>query len=83
MTAEETLVSALSETSDQKLTSFALRLALTGYIAMPREGELDFLAEAEAAFAPAQPQKQRKPKKAPMPIKTAPKKSVAKKKVAA
>jgi len=82
-TAEEILASALSETPDEKLTSFALRLALTGYVAIPREGEFDFLTEAEAAFAPPQPTKEKKPKKAPTPIKAATKTTAAKKKVAA
>jgi len=82
-TAEEILAFALTETPDEKLTSFALRIALTGYVAIPPEGELDFLAEAAAAFVPAQPPKEKKVKKAPTPIKTATKKTVTKKKVAA
>jgi ParB family chromosome partitioning protein len=60
-TAEEILASALSQTPDEKLTSFALRLALTGYVTIPRENELDFLAEAEAMFVPPPPAK-KKPK---------------------
>jgi ParB family chromosome partitioning protein len=82
-TAEEILAAALAETTDEKLTSFALRLALTGYIGIPRESEFDFLAEAEAAFIPPKPQADKKPKKAPTPIKTAAKKNVPKKKAAA
>ena len=82
-TAEEILASALSETPDEKLTSFALRLALTGYVAIPRESEFDFLAEAEAAFSQPKPQAEKKPKKAPTPIKTVAKKTVPKKKAAA
>ena len=82
-TAEEILASALSETPDEKLTSFALRIALTGYVAIPREAEFDFLSEAAAAFVPPQPPKEKKAKKAPTPIKTAAKKTVPKKKVAA
>ena len=38
-----------------KLAGFALRLLLTGHVAIPSEGEIDFLAEAGGAFAPAQP----------------------------
>ena len=76
-TAEEILASALSETRDEKLTSFALRLALTGYISIPRESEFDFLAEAEAAFIPPKPQAYKKPKKVPKPIKAAAKKKAA------
>jgi len=82
-TAEEILSSALSETPDDKLTSFALRLALTGYISIPRESEFDFLTEAEAVFVQPKPQVEKKPKKAPTPIKTAAKKNVPKKKAAA
>jgi ParB family chromosome partitioning protein len=82
-TAEEILALALSETPDEKLTSFALRLALTGYVSIPRESEFDFLVEAEAAFIPPKPQVEKKPKKAPTPIKTAAKKNVPKKKAAA
>jgi ParB family transcriptional regulator, chromosome partitioning protein len=75
---------------DNKLTGFALRLALIGHMDTPREGEFDFLAEAEAAFAPPQPKNaaSKKPKvKTPTPIKaaskSAPKKAAAKKKTAA
>jgi ParB family chromosome partitioning protein len=82
-TAEEILASALTETPDEKLTSFALRIAFTGYVAIPPEGEIDFLAEAAAAFVPPQPPKEKKAKKVPTPIKTATKKTVTKKKVAA
>jgi len=82
-TAEEILASALTETPDEKLTSFALRIALTGYVAIPSEGEIDLLAAAAAAFVPPQPPKEKKAKKTPTPIKTATKKTVTKKKVAA
>jgi ParB family chromosome partitioning protein len=82
-TAEEILASALTETPDEKLTSFALRIVLTGYVAIPREGEIDLLAEAAAAFAPHHPAKEKKPKKNPTPIKAATKKTATKKKVAA
>jgi len=82
-TAEEILASALSDTPDEKLTSFALRLALTGSVGIPRESEFDFLAEAESAFTPPKPQSGKKPKKALTPIKAAAKKTATKKKVAA
>jgi ParB family transcriptional regulator, chromosome partitioning protein len=89
-TAEEILLSAIDGLEDNKLTGFALRLALIGHMDTPREGEFDFLAEAEAAFAPPQPKSaaSKKPKaKTPTPIKAAskpaPKKTVAKKKTAA
>jgi hypothetical protein len=54
-TAEEILLSAIDGIRNDKLTGFALRLALTGHVAILREGEFDFLAEAETAFAPPQP----------------------------
>jgi ParB family chromosome partitioning protein len=89
-TAEEVLLSAIDGLQDDKITGFALRLALTGHVAIPREGEFDFLAEAEAAFAPPQPKNAagKKPKvKTPTPIKAASKpaqkKTAAKKKTAA
>jgi ParB family chromosome partitioning protein len=62
---------------------FALRLALTGYVTIPNENELDYLAEAEALFVPSPPVKEKKPKKSPIPIKATPKKAATKKRVAA
>jgi ParB family chromosome partitioning protein len=87
-TSEEILLSAIDGLADDKLTGFALRLVLTGHPAIPRESEIDFLTEAEAAFAPPQPKKTAARKaKAPTPIKaaqkTAAKKTTAKKQVAA
>jgi hypothetical protein len=83
-------LSAIDGLQDDKLTGFALRLALTGHIDIAREGEFDFLAEAEAVFAPLQPKKAASKKlkaKTPTPIKAAstpePKKTSAKKKTAA
>ena len=78
-TAEDILLSTIDGLTDDKLTGFALRLALTGYIDIPREGEFDFLTEAEAAFAPPQPKNQQKSKKPPTLIKAATKKTAAKK----
>lgn len=65
---------ALSETPNEELTSFALRLALTAHLDKPREGEFDFLAEAEATFVPHRPENQKKRKKVPTPIKAVSKK---------
>jgi ParB family chromosome partitioning protein len=77
-TAEEILASLLASLPDDKLTGFALRLVLTSHASIPREGEFDFLADAEAAFVPPSPKKSSKAKKtnAPTPIQEA-KKPVA------
>ncbi len=90
--AEEVLLSTIDNTTDDKLTRFALRLALSGHVGIPRESEFDFLTEAETAFAPHQPKKNSSSKKAkkPTPIKASqaaptpkPKKTAAKKQIAA
>ena len=69
--AEEILGVLLASIPDDKLTGFALRLVLTSHAAIPRQGEFDSLADAEAAFVPAPPKKSSKGKKAkaPTPIK--------------
>lgn len=89
-TSEEILLSIIDGLPDDKLTGFALRLVITAHIPIPREGELDFLAEAETAFAPPQPKKTASKKTTtttPTPIKAAKKgaakKTTAKKEVAA
>ena len=64
--AEEVLLSTIDATADDKLTRFALRLALAGHVGIPREGEFDFLTEAETAFA-SQPPKKAAIKKAKQP----------------
>ncbi len=90
--AEELLLSTIDNTADDKLTLFALRLALAGHVGIPRESEFDFLTEAEAVFGPPQPKKNgsNKQAKKPTPIKatasapaTKPKKTAAKKQIAA
>jgi ParB family chromosome partitioning protein len=87
-TDEEIVLAALDNTADDKLTAFALRLALTDYVGIPPEKEPDPLSEAEAAFAP-QPPKSSKPKntskskEAHTLVKAPPKKSAAKKQKAA
>ena len=85
--AEEVLLAAIDGTADDKLTGFAVRLALSGHRAIPREGEPDFLSEAAAAFLTPKhrksPAKKAVPaRKEPTPIKpakTATKKAPAKK----
>jgi ParB family transcriptional regulator, chromosome partitioning protein len=77
-TAEEMLTSVVDSMEDGKLASFALRLALTTHAGIPRENEIDALAEAEQVFAPAKPEKSAGKKKAatksaakkPSPVKT-------------
>ena len=89
--AEEVLLAAIDATAEVNLTRFAIRLALSGHVGIPRESELDFLTEAEAVFTAPEPKQVKAPKKQkqPTPIKpdapaTKPKKSTtAKKKIAA
>ncbi len=81
-TAEEVLLAAIDGLGDEKLTGFALRLALTSHVALPREGEVDYLAEAEAVFPQPQPKKASS-KKAGKPTPTKANKTAAKKKHAA
>jgi ParB family chromosome partitioning protein len=55
---EEVLLATIDATADDRLTHFAIRLALSGHVGIPRENELDFLTEAELVFA--SPQKKAK-----------------------
>ena len=48
--AEEVLLATIDATADDKLTRFAIRLALSAHVRIPRENEVDLLPEAEAAF---------------------------------
>ncbi len=50
--AEEVLLSAIDGTEDEKLPYFAIRLALSGHVGIPRENKYDLLTEAEAVFVP-------------------------------
>lgn len=54
-TAEQILLSTIDKLTDDKLTGFALRLVLTGHTPVPDVKEIDFLGEAERAFASPQP----------------------------
>jgi ParB family chromosome partitioning protein len=74
---EEVLLAAIDGTGDDKLTSFAARLALAGHRGIPRENELDFLAEAEAAFLTPKATKKAAPKKAAAKKEAPPKKEKA------
>ena len=82
------LLATIDGTADEKLTRFALRLALSGHVGIPRENEPDFLTEAEAVFTPQQkkamPQKTSKtPVALPKPKTKAKKQKTAKKQIAA
>ena len=85
-TGEEVLLSVVDGLEDDKLSGFALRLALTGHADIPRENEIDHLAEAEAVFAQPQPKKVKAKKattKKTTPIKTKTAKKKTAKKLAA
>ena len=86
-TPEEVLSFTIDRLPDEKLTGFALRLVLTGHTDIPRENDSDYLAQAEAAFAPPPPEKATGKKPKPTIIKevspSAKKTSPPKKKIAA
>ena len=69
LTSEEILSNAVATLADEKLTAFALRVALTGHMDIPREDEFDCLAQAKAAFVPSQPSKSSPKKSKATPIK--------------
>lgn len=74
--AEEVLLAAIEGTADDKLTGFAVRLALSGHRGIPRENEPDFLTEASKAFAkPKQKNSNGKAKKPTLVKPTRPAKS--------
>jgi ParB family chromosome partitioning protein len=72
-TAEDVLLSTIDALTDDKLTVFAIRLALAGHRGIPREGEFDFLTEAQTVFTPPLPAKEEELKstKKPTPMKAA------------
>ena len=87
-TDEEIVLAALANTADDKLTSFALRLALTDHVDIPRGDQADLLAEAEDAFAPPQsktskPKNTNEGKQANSLVKSSQKRNAAKKQQAA
>ncbi|RXH54467.1 hypothetical protein [Granulicella sibirica] len=84
-TEQEIVLAALADSADDKLTSFALRLALSDHLAIPRDTDPDLLSEAEALFAPAQARtkKASKPRTNPTLVKPAEKTATAKKQKAA
>ena len=66
--AEEVLLTAIDGLADDKLTGFALHLALAGHRSIPNEGENDHLAEAEAVFTPKEKLATVKPAKKKMAL---------------
>ena len=85
--AEEILVAAIDSTADDRLTSFAVRLALAGHRGIPHEHKLDLLTEAEAAFLipkpGTKPAKKAQPAKKKEPIAIRPAKAKAKRRAVA
>ena len=81
--AEEVLLSTIDNTTDDKLTRFALRLALSGHVGIPRENEFDFLTEAKTVFAPPQAEKKSSKKATTASSTSKPKKAATKKQIAA
>jgi ParB family chromosome partitioning protein len=83
--AEEVLLSTIDALTDDKLTVFAIRLALAGHRGIPRDGEFDFLTEAATAFEsrPTKNEAKLKQPKTTAPIKPASKPRVLKKHVVA
>ena len=61
----------LANNTSMMITAYAL----TGYVTIPRENELDFLAEAEAMFVPPPPAKKKPKANKPTLIKGSPKAS--------
>ena len=64
-TAEEVLSCTLATLLDEKLTEFALRLVLTGHTDLPRESDINFLAQVEVAFFRPHPKNKRQRSKSP------------------
>jgi hypothetical protein len=49
-TSEEVCANVLAKLEPQRFAAFLAELALGSYVSMPREGEVDLLAKAEALF---------------------------------
>ena len=77
--AEELLLATIDTTADEKLIAFALRLALSGHVGIPRENEFDFLTEAASVFLAPKP-RNANPGKDKKPTLVKPQKSVPVKK---
>ena len=85
-TDEEIVLEALSGTAEEKLTGLALRLVLSDHVGIPRETQVDLLAEAEQAFAALRPKavnaKSAGKKTKPATVKSSPTKEAIRKKAA-
>ncbi len=77
--ADEVLLTAIDGLADDKLTGFAVRLALAGHRGIPPDGEADYLTEAVAVFAPKQETKAPAKKPATVSKKTPPAKAAKRK----
>jgi len=77
--ADEVLLTAIDGLADDKLTGFAVRLALAGHRGIPGDGEADYLTEAAAVFAPKQETKAPTKKPAAVSKKTPPAKAAKRK----
>ena len=82
-TAEEVLASTIAALPDEKLPGLTLRLLLTAYTAIPPDGAVDYLAEADAAFTLKQSNTESKSKRRANGPKSSARKSASKKKAAA
>ena len=77
------MLTSIDALTDDNLTGFAIRLALAGHRGIPREGEFNFLTEAENVFiskAATKPKPSKAKKSAPLKTGAKPvKKSVIRK----
>jgi ParB family transcriptional regulator, chromosome partitioning protein len=81
--ANEVLTSTIAALPDEKLPGLTLKLLLTAYTAIPRDGAVDYLAEAEVAFTLKQATTASKSKRRATDPKSSARKSASKKRVAA
>jgi ParB family chromosome partitioning protein len=84
---DEIVLAVLTDTTDEKLVSFALRVVLSDHVGIPQQNSQDWLTEAENVFAPKKSKpskgKDTMPKKAkPTGIKAVAKKTATVKKAA-
>lgn len=76
---DEIVLAALSNTSDEKLNGFSLRVVLSDHVSIPRDEEPDFLSEAELLFRRERPSAVKPKKVIPSKVKATAVKSTLKK----